>query len=403
MFGMWTVGVTARWISGVRACHWQVLWPLSAVLEFAVAVLLLWQCTGAGTARRRGAVWEPFIFTGFAGFVLTFGLQLILLLKPLPAPMIPAAGNLLLITLALWTFCLPVVFGYSARFLPSFLGLRRPGTTSAYLSICGIVLAAGLHIAGQAGSAATATLAAVLAGTWSLRVFHPTQNPPKLIDVDPLYPWFVKLAYVWLILSALLGFATNAPGVLGASRHAFTVGFLATMIFAIGPRILPSFLNSRELWSIRLMRSSLILLTIGCTLRVASEPLAYGGILTSAWQLLPVSAVIELTAVVLFGINIGKTLATPVPSWFGREQVRDSMSLYWYVASYPATRKLLIQCGLKTLAKVRKIPLSLTVRQAAEADGVDPELVVKRLGEFFDSRLTPTARKTVLGRRSKPE
>jgi hypothetical protein len=36
-------------------------------------------------------------------------------------------------------------------------------------------------------------------------------------------------------------------GIHGASRHEFTAGFLDTMIFAIGPSILPAFLNSREL------------------------------------------------------------------------------------------------------------------------------------------------------------
>ena len=74
------------------------------------------------------------------------------------------------------------------------------------------------------------------------------------------------------------------------------------------------------------MRWALVLLTLGCTLRVASEPLASAGIRPSARRLLPVSAIIEPTAVVLFALNLGKTLASPIPPWFGREQIKGKMT-----------------------------------------------------------------------------
>jgi hypothetical protein len=50
-----------------------------------------------------------------------------------------------------------------------------------------------------------------------------------------------------LVISSWLGFGAASARMTGASRHACTVGFLATMIFAIAPRIPPSFLNSFEL------------------------------------------------------------------------------------------------------------------------------------------------------------
>ena len=51
----------------------------------------------------------------------------------------------------------------------------------------------------------------------------------------------------------------------------------------------------------------LVLLMTGCTLRVASEILAYQDYATWAWTILPVSALIELTAVALFAINLTAT------------------------------------------------------------------------------------------------
>jgi hypothetical protein len=55
----------------------------------------------------------------------------------------------------------------------------------------------------------------------------------------------------------------------------------------------------------------LVLLMTGCTLRVSSEILAYQGYANWAWDVLPVSALIELTAVALFAINLIATVARP--------------------------------------------------------------------------------------------
>jgi len=101
---------------------------------------------------------------------------------------------------------------------------------------------------------------------------------------------------------------------------------------------------------------------------------------------LPLSAFIELAAVLLFVLNIGRTLATPMPAWFEREQVKDTMTLYWYITAYPATRKLLIDAGLRTLAQFKEVPKSLTLREAAEAEGLDSGMLVGRLADFFDAR-----------------
>ncbi|MGH9354510.1 MAG: hypothetical protein ACRD10_00090, partial [Terriglobia bacterium] len=82
-------------------------------------------------------------------------------------------------------------------------------------------------------------------------------------------------------------------------------------IFCVGQRILPSFCGTRVLWSPRLMLVMLVLLMTGCTLRVGSEILAYQDYAKWAWNILPVSALIELTAVTLFAINLIVTFARP--------------------------------------------------------------------------------------------
>src|ERR1035437_1947128 len=115
------------------------------------------------------------------------------------------------------------------------------------------------------------------------------------------------------------------------------------------------------------MRFSLVLVTAGCALRVISEPLAYGGIVASAWTVLPVSVFSELAAVLLFGFNLAMTLAAPIPSWFGRKQVNDRMSIYWLISSHPATRKILVDNGFVTLGGADRGPHGASLGGGAPA------------------------------------
>lgn len=393
MWAMWTAGVGLRWQAGLHTAVYRWQFALSAALEFTTVVLLLWQVTPSGPKHKKGQPWEAPIFAAFAALVLILGWQLVLSLGPLTSPALPAASDRILISLAIWVFAFPVVLGYSAKFFPGLLG-TAPAHTNGIRAATALALLAAIPFAADiAPLAAAATLAAVALAVWALRVFAPAAGKPKTTGVYARYPDFARLAWMWLAAAALLGFGVARPGMLGASRHAFTVGFLATLIFSIGPRILPSFLNSRELWSARLMRFSLILITAGCTLRVLSEPLAYGGMAAAAWRVLPLSAFAELTAVLLFAFNLATSLATPVPAWFDRRQVNDRMSVYWLVSSYPPTRRLLVENGLITLRAAANVPKSLSLREAAQADGVSSDILVQKLGDFFDSRLARSLRK----------
>jgi uncharacterized protein involved in response to NO len=121
-------------------------------------------------------------------------------------------------------------------------------------------------------------------------------------------------------MSAWAAISDQHGGIWGASRHALTVGFAATMVFSIGPRILPHFCGIKRLFSSHLMFASLALLQTGCILRVSSEPVAYEGIAAFAWRVLPVSGMLELTGVLVFAFNIAATIA------FGRSMFKSGAS-----------------------------------------------------------------------------
>ena len=168
-------------------------------------------------------------------------------------------------------------------------------------------------MAGWMRSAVLLLLGGIIVAVWALRFLERTQQPAKVKGVHPSFPLFVRLAYFWAIVAAALGIwaslVEGSHGIWGASRHALTVGFLATMVFSVGQRILPAFSGMRLLFSTKLMFLAMLTLTAGCLLRVSSEILAYQGFAHWAWSWLPVSALTEMTAVTLFALNLFATFA----------------------------------------------------------------------------------------------
>ena len=210
-----------------------------------------------------------------------------------------------------WGFVVPVVWGFSARWLPAFLAISKPNVRLFRAALCLDV--AGV-LFGVAGSPRSGTiLFAISAATigFALRFWERPHGAAKTQGIHPSFPVFVRLSYAWLIvagsMSVWAAFADVHGGIWGASRHALTVGFAATMVFAIGPRILPHFAGIQSIFSKRLMLLSLLCLQSGCLLRVSSEPLAYEGLVSFAWKVLPVSGMLELAGVLIFATNLALT------------------------------------------------------------------------------------------------
>jgi len=70
------------------------------------------------------------------------------------------------------------------------------------------------------------------------------------VGLKHVAPWFFLIAAVVSvgalhILRLLAAHLDRALGWTGGSRHALTVGFISTMVFTIGQRILPAFAGMR--------------------------------------------------------------------------------------------------------------------------------------------------------------
>lgn len=394
---LWTGGVTLRWLTGVGDLPSGNFLVAAAGLELAGWALALYLLMAP--QHRVRVFGSDLGLAGFAGLGVALVVNGAGALRAAPGSAVyPAGLDSRLVELALWAFILPVAVGYSTRLVSVFLSLRphrfgtvRWGRLDLFSLLALLVAAVAVAILFGAFTVADGlALAFVATAIWALRIFEPAARPAKVAGVYHGYPAFIRIAYGWLLLGALLAllgpFAPAWPGLGGAARHAVTVGFIATLIFALGPRMLPRFLNSRELFSPRLMAASLWLLSLGCALRVASEAAAYGTPGAWAWGLLPLSAYLELSGVLLFVANLGLTLARAPRAWFRLEAIGGDLSVYWCVSSFPSTRKLLAKAGLTTLRRRGPVPRSLTLAQAAAADGISLEVLTTALRSYFLAR-----------------
>ena len=316
-WAMWTIGVAVRWAANVYAWQWRLLLPLSGVLELA-AFLIFFSAVSqhrpedSGKSRLEPWIWV--VISASTGLMLTLIANLAACFYLALRGASPALSHILdqrYLVLVAWGFLVPFVWGFSTKWMPVFLGLKpvRPRLLLGALVVnfAGVVLT----LLGWGAEATAFFVVSTALAIAALRMFEPARQEPKTRGVHPSFPFFVRMAYGWLLVAALLGVGAvvwdSSGGIWGASRHALTVGFIAVMVFCVGQRILPAFAGMRLLWSTRLMFAGLLLLTIGCTLRVSSEVLAYQGYANWAWSVLPVSAMLELAGITAFAINISGT------------------------------------------------------------------------------------------------
>lgn len=320
---LWTSGVTLRWLTSAYQWHWRVLLPLSATLEVVAFVIFFRAVSGhrpQDSGKDKLDEWVLVVIAGSVGFLLTLlinlGATLSLALRG-ASPNLPPDFDQRFLVLQTWGFFVPFVWGFSAKWLPVFLGL--PAIHGRVLLAAVILNSTGV-LAALVGWIVVATvllLAGIVVAAYALRLFEFPPRPSKIKGVHASFPIFVRLAYAWALCRVTwhLGrFGRQLAWNLGASRHALTVGFLAMMVFAVGQRVLPAFSGMRLLFSTKLMFLAMLTLTVGCLLRVSSEILAYQGLAFWAWSWLPVSALTEMTAVTLFAGNLFGTFKQPARS-----------------------------------------------------------------------------------------
>lgn len=313
-WALWTIGVAMRWAATVYLWEWRVLVPAGGVLELAgflifFSIVSRHRPKDSSTSGLEPWVWVVMSATsGFLLSVITNLAESVQVSLHGADPAFPREFDQRYLALLGWGFLVPFVWGFSAKWMRVFLGLK-PIRSSLLLSAVVLnLIGVGCAVAGQLSIATVLLLAGTVFSIFAIRIFEPSEQEPKIRGIHKSFPVFVRMAYAWLLIAAGLGIAAtqwdHSGGIWGASRHALTVGFVGMMVLAVGQRILPAFAGMRLLWSPRLMFAGLSLLAIGCSLRVSCEVLAYQGYAGWAWHILPASALIELTALSVFALNM---------------------------------------------------------------------------------------------------
>jgi hypothetical protein len=275
---LWTTGVAMRWVASIYGWHWRALFPLSGGFELVAVLLFLFaasqhklpEATQAERTKIPMELWMVSVLLGTAGlaaavifnFVECIRLAVLGGLRSFPH----ALDQKYLVLLA-WGFLVPVVWGFSARWLHSFLAISRPNTQVFRVALGLDVIGVLFGVTGWAIPATILLAAGAVAIGFALHLTQRPHGQAKILGIHPSFPSFVRIAYAWLVVAGFMSIwaalADQHGGIWGASRHALTVGFAATMVFAIGPRILPHFAGVYSIYSKRLMFLCLLLLQTG--------------------------------------------------------------------------------------------------------------------------------------------
>jgi hypothetical protein len=201
----------------------------------------------------------------------------------------------------------------------------------------------------------------------------------------------IRVAFFWLVVGlAMILVQQVFPGLphaySGAWRHALTVGFITTMILGVGQRIVPIFIK-QPLASTRLMLVSAALIIIGNAGRVGLELATIGG-WTWTFRLMGATGVSELTALMLFALNLAMTVRNRRHIYRSSEPLMPDVRVREAVNACPELQRRLRQAGITMFDSVPFIAPSMTFGALALANGRAPQDLLDALS---DCRFADTA------------
>jgi uncharacterized protein involved in response to NO len=204
------------------------------------------------------------------------------------------------------------IFGVWARLAPAFaasMPVRYPlffaGLASWMAGIAALLVGNAL--------APWALLAGLALIVWALGVFGPTIARQALAQHAQLTSFAVRSAFFWAFVGVLI-LVAKGTGIVGdgylatsAARHAFALGFVTLMIFGVGARAIPAFLD-RPLRSPALQLAAIVLTNAAVALRAVPQALGGSDAATSA--LIGLSGVLAYAGLVAFVASVARTLAS---------------------------------------------------------------------------------------------
>lgn len=317
-------------------------------------------------------------------------------------------------------FIMLVIFGVMSRTLPAFLGLKVPNPKMNLL----IMLALNFSVILRAVSQPLMThfvdtnmpayyafnalfftsgcleFVFILLFFYNLNILTKPEVDFSGMEIEKSYEKFVWAGILWLIVAEiamlLFTFYETATGtsvshaLIGAYRHAVTVGFITMMIFGYASRIVPISLGTK-LHSYSLLTKTFILINIGSAIRVIFQPVAVHTGSTPSFLLMGISGFIESLAILLFGINIWKTISEGRQQGAKEDDVHEEIStvtaatnVYHLIKQHPQVIDLLVSRGftqLKNPILRNTLTRAINIGQATKINPTDLDQLLIDLNE----------------------
>ncbi|MDD5542525.1 MAG: DUF1858 domain-containing protein [Acidobacteriia bacterium] len=396
----------------------------SALLELvAIGLFVLIILKTLQSSPQSNEGFEKYLMAGSTWFLL-MGLANVGIVMTMAAQnsnSIPEALNWSLRHLQLDGFITMFIFGIGRRTVGVFMGKKSPNNTldrwvfGSWNAALMARMAADLmmHQAatpwarGLLLASASVELLAIVGFIYNLHIFGKSTVDLSGTPLPRDYEKFVYQSYAWLAAATVMIFSFSiyqfmtgqvvAHALMGAYRHALTVGFITMMIMGYSNRIVPVFTGHR-IYSTRLLNAAFVFMTAGNLLRVAFQALTvpFG---KSMFLVAGTSGYFELIGLCLFAYNLVATIQ-------GRADVRAAVekkmagpiSASWTVAqvlaSYPATLDVFLNFGFDQLRNpvLRKtMAHAVTVEQAARIKNLDARLLVSTLNKVRDMLASQSA------------
>src|SRR5208282_5483522 len=212
-WAMWTFGAAVRWAANVTGWEWRVLLPLSALLELA-AFLIFFRAVShhrpADSGKSRMEPWIWVVVSASAGLLLVLIANLLGCFYVSLRGATPAFPHVLdqrYLALVAWGFLVPFVWGFSAKWMTVFLGLKPLRMNLLLAAVLVNLSGVALTLAGIGWFGSWVFVAGVALAIAGLRMFEPAVNEAKIRGVHSSFPVFVRAAYGWLLVAAMLGVA----------------------------------------------------------------------------------------------------------------------------------------------------------------------------------------------------
>jgi cbb3-type cytochrome oxidase subunit 1 len=391
-FVLMLVGVLLRVLAQPLARHpvGAAALLISGILELA-AVGLFVRLLGGAVLRseQEREPYEKFIWTSVAWFAILamWNFEIVFQMFLKRSVGIPALQDALWIHAAFFGFIANMIFGFSLRVLPHFLGLRETKTWAANVAfvLWNVAIFLRYPVEQLAWAASVLEAMAIVLFVWALGVFARRRTKIEIKGVDNTFVWFVYLGYAWLLIAAATPFHADVFRLSASSRHTMAIGFVTPLIFGVSYRVLPIF-NGVNLWSTRLMRVSFWHLAAGSTLAFSMAlNNVFGTTWSYAWS--GIAGFLVFAALVMFAVNIAMTLRTRAEKFTRESIVKLTTRVTELLEIHPDIRPVLIHGGLGGLAAMQHDPPRfVTIEFAARRHGIDPQPLIKLLNEEIQRR-----------------